>query len=132
LTVVPFLGIIIISIMRYVMPFFRRIFKKYDALNNSVQENVGGIRVVKAFVREEHEKGKFETAAGEVRNDFTKAEKMIALTSPIMMLAMFTSSMLITFIGATLIIKTGSWDAVAGAVVGKLTPSQLSAVRQVK
>ena len=53
---VPFLGVVIFSIMFYVMPFFRRIFKKYDALNNSVQENVGGIRVVKSYVREDYEK----------------------------------------------------------------------------
>ena len=126
--IVPFLLGALILLMSKIMPFFRKIFKKYDALNNSVQENVGGIRVVKSFVREEHEKQKFEKSAREVRDDFTKAEKMIAFTSPIMMFAMFTSSMFITFIGATLIIKTGAWDAVAGAVVGPLTPSQLSAV----
>ena len=126
--IVPFLLSALILLMSKVMPFFRKIFKKYDALNNSVQENVGGIRVVKSFVREDYEKQKFEKASREVRDDFTKAEKMIALTSPIMMLAMYTSSMLITFIGATQIIKTGAWDAVAGAVVGPLTPSQLSAV----
>ena len=126
--IVPFLLGALILLMSKVMPFFRKIFKKYDALNNSVQENVSGIRVVKSFVREDYEKQKFEKSAREVRDDFTKAEKMIALTSPIMMFAMFTSSMFITFIGATLIIKTGRWDAVAGAVVGDLTPSQLSAV----
>ena len=126
--IVPFLLGALILLMSKIMPFFRKIFKKYDALNNSVQENVGGIRVVKSFVREEHEKQKFDKSSREVRDDFTKAEKMIAFTSPIMMFAMFTSSMLITFIGATLIIKTGAWDAVAGAVVGPLTPSQLSAV----
>ena len=126
--IVPFLLGALILLMSKVMPFFRKIFKKYDALNNSVQENVGGIRVVKSFVREDYEKQKFDKASKEVRDDFTKAEKMIALTSPIMMFAMYTSSMLITFIGATLIIGTGSWDAVAGAVVGPLTPSQLSAV----
>ena len=126
--IVPFLLGALILLMSKIMPFFRKIFKKYDALNNSVQENVGGIRVVKSFVREDYEKQKFEKSAREVRDDFTKAEKMIAFTSPIMMFAMFTSSMFITFIGATLIIKTGAWDAVAGAVVGPLTPSQLSAV----
>ena len=126
--IVPFLLGALILLMSKIMPFFRKIFKKYDALNNSVQENVGGIRVVKSFVREEHEKQKFDKSSREVRDDFTKAEKMIAFTSPIMMFAMFTSSMFITFIGATLIIKTGAWDAVAGAVVGPLTPSQLSAV----
>ena len=60
LTIVPFLAFVIIMIMRFVMPFFRRIFKKYDALNNSVQENVGGVRVVKSFVREDYETKKFE------------------------------------------------------------------------
>ncbi|MBR2023893.1 MAG: ABC transporter ATP-binding protein [Clostridia bacterium] len=126
--IVPFLLGALILLMSKVMPFFRKIFKKYDAMNNSVQENVGGIRVVKSFVREDYEKQKFDKASREVKDDFTKAEKMIALTSPIMMFAMYTSSMLITFIGATLIIGTGTWDAVAGAVVGPLTPSQLSAV----
>ena len=126
--IVPFLLGALILLMSKVMPFFRKIFKKYDALNNSVQENVGGIRVVKSFVREDYEKQKFDKASKEVRDDFTKAEKMIAFTSPIMMLAMYTSSMLITFIGAKLIIGTGRWDAVSEAVVGPLTPSQLSAV----
>ncbi len=126
--IVPFLLSALIFLMSKVMPFFRKIFKKYDALNNSVQENVGGIRVVKSFVREDYEKQKFEKAAREVKEDFTKAEKMIALTSPIMMFAMYTSSMFITFIGAMLIINTGAWDALEGAVVGPLTPSQLSAV----
>ena len=63
------------------MPFFRKIFKKYDALNNSVQENVGGIRVVKSFVREDYETEKFKKAAGEVRDDFTRAEKILAFNS---------------------------------------------------
>ncbi len=126
--IVPFLLTALVFLMSKVMPFFRKIFKKYDALNNSVQENVGGIRVVKSFVREEHEKQKFEKSAREVRDDFTKAEKMIALSSPIMMLAMYTSSIIITFIGAMLIVQTGHWDVVQNAVVGPLTPSQLSAV----
>ena len=97
--VTPFLGLIIVMIMRYVMPFFRRIFKKYDALNNSVQENVGGIRVVKSFVREEYEKQKFEKAAGEVRNDFTKAEKIIAFNTPIMTFFINFASILISSSG---------------------------------
>ena len=124
--IVPFLATALFTLMRKVMPFFRRIFKKYDALNNSVQENVGGIRVVKSFVREEYEKEKFNKAAGEVRNDFTRAEKMLALNSPIMMLAMYLSSMFITFIGAKLIISTGTWTG--SGIVGPLVPSELSAV----
>ena len=126
--ILPFLATALFTLVRKVMPFFRRIFKKYDALNNSVQENVGGIRVVKSFVREDYETKKFDKAASEVKNDFTKAEKMLAFNGPIMMLAMYLSSMLITFIGAKLIISTGTWDETAGAIVGPLVPSELSAV----
>lgn len=105
LVILPFLAVIIFSIMRFVMPFFRRIFKKYDALNNSVQENVGGIRVVKSFVREGYETEKFEKAAGEVRNDFTKAEKIMALNNPIMTFFINLAAVLISFLGAGAIIK---------------------------
>ena len=124
--ILPFLATALFTLMRKVMPFFRRIFKKYDALNASVQENVGGIRVVKSFVREDYEIEKFNKAAGEVKNDFTRAEKMLALNAPIMQLAMYLSSMFITFIGARLIIGTGQWNG--SAIVGPLTPSELSAV----
>ena len=124
--IVPLLLTALLTLMKKVMPFFRKIFKKYDALNNSVQENVGGIRVVKSFVREEHEKEKFGKAAKDVQENFTKAEKMIALNSPIMMSAMYLSSILITFIGAYYIIKTSNWNG--SAIVGELVPSELSAV----
>lgn len=124
--ILPFLAAVLFTIMRKVMPFFRRIFKKYDALNNSVQENVSGIRVVKSFVREDFEMKKFDKAADEVRSDFTKAEKMLALNSPTMMLAMYLSSLLISFFGAQFIVKTGVWDG--SAIVGPLVPSELSAV----
>ena len=124
--IVPFLLTALLTIMKKVMPFFRRIFKKYDALNGSVQENVNGIRVVKSFVREDYEKEKFNKAAGEVKDDFTKAEKMIALNSPIMMFAMYLSSVLITFVGAYIITSTATWNG--SAVVGDLVPSELSAV----
>ena len=110
LAIVPFLATIIILIMRVVMPFFRRIFKKYDALNNSVQENVGGIRVVKAFVREEYETDKFKKAAGEVRDDFTRAEKIIALNSPIMTFFVNIAAVIISFFGAKAIIGLGTLD----------------------
>ncbi len=124
--IVPILFTALMLIMRKVMPLFRRIFKKYDALNNSVQENVGGIRVVKAYVREEYEQEKFDKAAREVQGDFTRAEKILALTSPVMMFAMYLSSIFISFIGGYLIVKTGSWNG--AAIVGELVPSELSAV----
>ncbi len=121
LTIVPFLGVVIFSIMFYVMPFFRRIFKKYDALNNSVQENVGGIRVVKAFVREEYETEKFEKAAGEVRNDFTKAEKILALNTPLMTFFINFASLLISAFAAYAIIDHTHWAAFDGFGKGELS-----------
>ncbi len=112
LAVVPVLGAGIFAVMFKVMPLFRRIFKKYDALNNSVQENVGGIRVVKSFVREDYEQKKFDKAAGEVRDDFTKAEKIIALNSPMMTLFINVAATLISFLGARALINGGAfaWD----------------------
>ena len=107
LAIAPLLFAFIFGIMRYVMPFFRKIFKKYDALNNSVQENVGGIRVVKSFVRESYETEKFEKAAEEVRDNFTKAEKIIALNNPIMTLFINVAAVIISYLGATAIINTG-------------------------
>ncbi len=121
LAVVPFLGFIIFSVMRYVMPFFRRIFKKYDALNNSVQENVGGIRVVKSFVREDYETKKFERAAGEVRDDFTKAEKILALNTPMMTFFINFASILISAFAAYAIIDHTHWAAFEGFGKGQLS-----------
>ncbi len=127
LVIMPFLAVILFSIMRFVMPFFRRIFKKYDALNNSVQENVGGIRVVKSFVREKYETEKFQKAAGEVKNDFTKAEKIMALNNPIMTFFINFAAVLISFLGATAIIKTA--EANGGTLpLGAFSTGDLSAL----
>ena len=106
LAAIPAIGIIIFLIMRKVIPFFRRIFKKYDRMNNSVEENVSGIRVVKAFVREEYEKEKFWKASEEVRSDFTAAEKIMALLSPVMMFFIYLVMLLICVIGSQIIIRT--------------------------
>lgn len=119
--IVPVLALFLISIMRIVMPFFRRIFKKYDALNNSVQENVGGIRVVKSFVREQHETEKFQKAAGEVRNDFTRAEKILALNNPIMTFFINFAAVFISYLGAKTIIGLGTLS-------GDFVPTELSAL----
>ncbi len=121
LAIVPLLAAVIIAIMAYVMPFFRRIFKKYDALNNSVQENVGGIRVVKAFVREDYEKQKFEKAAGEVRNDFTKAEKILALNTPLMTLCINIAAILISVFAAYAIVDKTHWASYQGFNKGELS-----------
>ncbi|MBR2375010.1 MAG: ABC transporter ATP-binding protein [Clostridia bacterium] len=121
IAIVPLLAFFLFGIMRIVMPFFRRIFKKYDALNNSVQENVGGIRVVKSFVREGYETEKFENAASEVRNDFTRAEKILALNNPIMTLFINVAAVLISFLGAKQIVQSGTLS-------GEFTPTELSAL----
>ena len=121
LAIVPVLAVLLVAIMRYVMPFFRKIFKKYDALNNSVQENVGGIRVVKSFVREEHETEKFEKAAGEVRDDFTKAEKILALNNPIMTLFINVAATLIAFLSVYAIVDKTHWAAYDGFNKGQLS-----------
>ncbi|MGN1052785.1 MAG: ABC transporter transmembrane domain-containing protein, partial [Candidatus Scatosoma sp.] len=125
--ILPFLAAAIILVISKALPLFRRIFKKYDALNASVQENVSGIRVVKSFVREEHEQEKFDKAASEVKNDFTKAEKIIAFNSPIMMLAMYAASLLISFFGAKMVIQSGS-TVNGNAVYGAYAPADVSAV----
>lgn len=75
LVVIPILGIGLFAVIHKVGPLFKRVFRKYDALNNSIQENVKGMRVVKSFVREEYEKEKIPSAAEEVCQDFTRAEK---------------------------------------------------------
>ncbi|MBQ9990374.1 MAG: ABC transporter ATP-binding protein [Lachnospiraceae bacterium] len=114
LAILPVLGIALFAIIFKVFPIFNRIFKKYDALNNSVQENVAGIRVVKSFVREDYEKQKFEQASEEVRKDFTSVEKILALNNPIMMFCIFTTMLLVSFLGAKLIINTGATELTTG------------------
>ncbi len=105
--VVPFLAFALFLIIKKAMPLFDRIFKKYDNLNNSVQENIKGMRVVKSFVREDYEKNKFAKASEEVRNDFTRAEKLVALNGPVMQLAMYVAMILASYFGAKLIIGSG-------------------------
>ena len=107
LAMIPVLGIALFAIVATVYPIFRRIFKKYDALNNSVQENIAGIRVVKSFVREDYEMKKFDTAAEEVRRDFTYAEKILALNNPVMMLCINVAMVLVSYLGARMIISSG-------------------------
>ena len=104
---VPILGFALYLIIRKAMPLFDRVFKKYDNLNNSVQENVRAMRVVKAYVREDYETEKFNKAAEEVCADFTKAEKIFALNNPIVSFAMYMSMILIAFLGSKLIISCG-------------------------
>ncbi len=122
LAIVPLLGGAILLIASNAHKIFKRIFKKYDALNNSVQENVSAIRVVKGFVREEYEMEKFHQRSADVRDDFTKAEKLLALFSPIMTFFMNMGMLLICYLGAKTIINT------ANNPVPELTTGELSSL----
>ena len=114
LAAMPVLMLALALMMKFVMPFFRKIFRKYDDMNESVQENVQAIRVVKSFVREDYEKGKFEKVSSEVRNDFTKAERIMAFAWPIMMLCIFTVIAVIMFLGAKTIITSHGEELTVG------------------
>ncbi|WP_022868262.1 ABC transporter ATP-binding protein [Schaalia vaccimaxillae] len=121
LIMLPFLAAALLGLARYVFPIFKRIFKKYDALNNSVQENISAIRVVKSFVTEEHEKSKFGRASQEVRADFTYAEKVLALNNPIMVFFIYTAMMLVNYIGARMIISSGGSELTTGSLSSLMT-----------
>ncbi len=116
---IPILGFGLFLIAKKAMPTFRKVFKKYDNLNNSIQENVSGMRVVKAFVREDHEKMKFNKASDEVCNDFTKAEKLLALNNPLMNLCIHIVVVIVTLFGSKMVIDSVGIDG--GFQIGDLS-----------
>ena len=103
---VPILGAGLFIIFKKVDPIFNKVFKKYDALNESVQENIKGIRVVKSYVREDYEIDKFDKAAENVRADFTRGEKIIALNNPLMQFCMWTAITMICFVGSMIVMQS--------------------------
>ena len=103
---VPILGVGLFIIFKKVDPIFNKVFKKYDALNESVQENIKGIRVVKSYVREDYEIDKFDKAAENVRADFTRGEKIIALNNPLMQFCMWTAITMICFVGSMIVMQS--------------------------
>lgn len=103
--VIPILIIGLAVILKKAMPTFEKVFTTYDEMNNVVQENVRGIRVVKAFVREDKEKDKFSKAAGKIYSLFTRAEKLVAWNTPLMQFCMYTTVILASWIGAKLIVS---------------------------
>lgn len=113
LIVVPLLLVGLGTLMVIAMPMFNRIFKRYDAMNESVQENVKGMRVVKAYVREDYEKQKFGKASEQVRKDFTKAERILAFNAPMMMLAMYATQIAIFVICGRFGILHGNPDIIS-------------------
>ena len=120
---IPFLGIGLAIIIRKSLPLFRAVFNKYDTLNASVQENINGIRVVKSFVREKYEIDKFDRAVEDVRQDFTKAEKILALNTPMMQFALYTVMVFTLSFGSYLVITTRGIDLNVGQLSSLLTYS---------
>ncbi|MDO4339987.1 MAG: ABC transporter ATP-binding protein [Eubacteriales bacterium] len=112
--VIPLLAIGLFFIARITTPIFKRVFKTYDKLNRIVRENLHGIRVVKSFVREDHETEKFKSVSGEIQKDFTKAEKILAFNSPMMQAAIYICLILICWFSAKAIVGSAAGIAVGG------------------
>ena len=121
--IIPILGFALFLMIRSALPLFKAVFKKYDALNNSVQENVQAMRVVKSFVREDYETQKFSAASDSVRADFLKAEKILALNSPVMQFCVYTSMILISYFVAKLIVTSGGTYLGVGSLTSMITYS---------
>ncbi len=119
--VVPVLLFGLLLIGKKAMPAFRSVFKKYDRLNESIEENVRAIRVVKGFAREEYEKKKFGAAADDICRDFTKAERIVALNGPLMQLCMYFNMAFILIVGSKLIVSTKAAALDVGQISAMLT-----------
>lgn len=120
---IPVLGIGLGLVIKKTMPLFRKVFRKYDNLNNSVQENINGIRVVKSFVREDFEKKKFNEAAEDVCGDFTRAEKILALNNPMMQFCLYVVMIFVLTFGSFLVVNFGGTIIQVGQLSSLLTYS---------
>ena len=116
----PILVTALVCLTPVVFKIFDRVFKTYDKLNNTVQENIHGIRVVKSFVREDKETEKFTSVSGTIFKDFVKAERIIALNSPIMQFCVYGCMIAISWIGAHLVVQSGN-DPAMGLTTGQLS-----------
>ena len=121
IVLIPFLATGLFLVSRKAMPAFRRVFKKYDRLNESIEENVRGMRVVKGFSREEYEKEKFGDASENIRWDFTKAERIVALNGPLMQICVNFNMVFVLLVGSQLIIQSGGALIDVGEISAMLT-----------
>ena len=117
----PFLGIGLFSIASWAMPTFRKLFVKYDLLNEGIQENIHGIRVVKAFVREDFEKKKFASDAENLCADFTRVERILALNNPIMQFCLYVVMIFVLYYGTYKVITTRGLDLNVGQISSLIT-----------
>ena len=120
---IPLMGIALFAIIRMVMPLFKRVFKKYDNINASIQENINGMRVVKSFVREDYESEKFTAAAEDVQKDFTKAEKILAFNGPIMQFCLYVVMIFVLSFGSYVVISSTGSELQVGQLSALLTYS---------
>ena len=118
LAAVPVLGVGLFFIIKHAHPIFKRVFKTYDKLNRVVQENLRGVRVVKSYVREDHESEKFCKVSGDIYKDFSRAEKLLALNNPLMQFCMYSCMLMISWIGANLIV---GGDMTTGQLMSLIT-----------
>ena len=123
LVTIPLLGVGLFLVIRAATPLFRSVFRKYDALNDSVQENVQAMRVVKSYVREEYEKKKFGAAAEDVQKDFTKAERIMAINSPMMQFCVYAGMVFVLSYGSYAVITSKGLDLNVGQMSSMLTYS---------
>ena len=121
LIALPLLGVGLFTLVKLVFPIFDRVFKTYDNLNNVVQENLHGMRVVKSFVREDKESEKFTSTSGTIYRDFIKAERIMAFNSPMMQLAVYASMIAISYLGATMIVQSGNTTFTTGNLTSMFT-----------
>lgn len=121
--VIPVLGTGLYIVSKKAMPRFRAVFKKYDNLNNSIQENIKGIRVVKSFVREDYEQNKFNNAAEDVCRDFTVAERIVAVNGPLMQFCLYAVMVFTLSFGSYMIISSSGLDLDVGQLSAMLTYS---------
>ena len=119
--VIPLLAFGLLIIARFAMPAFRRVFRKYDKLNESIEENVRGMRIVKGFSREEYEKEKFGKASDNIRKDFTKAEKIVAMNNPLMQICMNFNMVFVLLVGSKMIVSSGAASLDVGHMSSMLT-----------
>ena len=120
---IPVLAIGMFLMIRSVMPLFKAVFKKYDRLNNSIQENIQAMRVVKSFVREDYETKRFSAASDDVRKDFLQAEKILAFNTPLMQFCVYVSMILISYFASRLIIGSGGTYLNVGSLTSMITYS---------
>ena len=127
--IVPVIFAILITIIYFGIRIFNRIFKKYDALNASIQENISGMRTVKSYVREDYEIKKLSKASENLKKDFTKAERLVMSNQSIMQFAIYALNLVVIFLGATFVIQNGTYDETLGLITyNKLSTGDLSSL----